>query len=79
MLDSEKGTQMNDWQFSNQFFTEGRIHYESGGSVKDCPYNYMDVDQEDERQIQNELYRQKEWLAGFHFQHKESLLQLKTA
>lgn len=70
---------MNDWQYTNQFFLEGREHYSEGGSVNDCPYDYLDVDQENERLVQSELYRQQEWLAGFHFAHKESLLEKKTA
>ncbi len=70
---------MNEWQFTNQFFEEGRVHFSCGGSVNDCPYDYMDVDQDDETQVQNELYRQKEWLAGFHFQFNESLTEAKIA
>lgn len=70
---------MNDWQFNNQFFEEGRMHYQVGGSVNDCPYNYLHVDQENEFEIQTELYRQKEWLAGFQFQFRESLEEKKTA
>lgn len=70
---------MNEWQYTNQFFEEGRIHFGLGGSVKDCPYDYLEVDQDDEKQIQAELYRQKEWLAGFHFQFNENLQAAKTA
>lgn len=70
---------MNEWQYTNQFFEEGRIHFSVGGSVKDCPYDYLHVEQDDEKQVQAELYRQKEWLTGFHFQFKESLLEKKTA
>ena len=70
---------MNDWQYTNQFFIEGRLHYESGGSVKDCPYNYLHVNQDDEKIVQAELYRQQEWLAGFQIGYKESLAKKKTA
>lgn len=70
---------MNEWQYTNQFFEEGRVHFGIGGSINDCPYDYLDVDQDDEHQVQNELYRQKEWLAGFQFQFKESLLETKIA
>lgn len=56
---------MGDWQYTNQFFEEGQEHYLKGGSIKDCPYDYLDVDQDDEKKVQNELYRQQEWLAGF--------------
>ena len=70
---------MNDWQYTNQFFEEGRLHFSNGGDVNDCPYDYLDVDQDNEVVVQNELYRQQEWRAGFHFEYKESLLQEKTA
>lgn len=70
---------MNEWQYSNQFFLEGRLHYETGGSVKDCPYNYLHVEQDNEKVVQAELYRQQEWLAGFQFGYKESLVAKKTA
>ena len=70
---------MNEWQYTNQFFHEGREHYDEGGSVLDCPYNYLHVDQENEKIVQSELYRQQEWLAGFHFAHKESLLVRQSA
>lgn len=63
---------MNEWQYSNQFFNEGKDHYESGGLVKDCPYNYLSVDQADEKVVQGELYRQTEWLGGFHHAYRES-------
>lgn len=79
MLASEKGAQMNEWQYTNQFFEEGRIHFSQGGSVNDCPYDYLDVDQDNEKLIQSELYRQMEWLAGFQFQFKESLVESKIA
>lgn len=70
---------MNDWQYTNQFFEEGRMHQECGGFIKDCPYNYLSVDQEDEKLVQSEHYRQSEWLAGFHFGFQESLYEKKTA
>lgn len=66
-------------QFTNQFFEEGRIHFCRGGEVKDCPYDYLSVEQDDEKAVQNELYRQKEWLAGFQFQYKESLFEKNNA
>lgn len=53
----------NDWQYTNQFFEEGREHYLSGGKIDDCPYNYLSV--EDVKEIQWEMYRQTEWLSGF--------------
>lgn len=56
---------MVEWQYTNQFFEEGQDHYSKGGSIKDCPYNYLDVEQTDEKKVQSELYRQQEWLAGF--------------
>jgi hypothetical protein len=59
---------MNEWQYTNQFFEEGREHFSSGGEIKDCPYNYLNVDQDDEKKVQSELYRQQEWLAGFRCQ-----------
>lgn len=55
----------NDWQYTNQFFEEGKLHYINGGQIKDCPYNYLDVDQSDEKLVQSEHYRQNEWLYGF--------------
>ena len=61
---------MNDWQYTNQFFEEGKNHYDNGGNIKDCPYDYLLVEQEDEKKVQQELYRQREWLEGFRFQHK---------
>ena len=51
MLDSGE-KEMNEWQYTNQFFVEGREYYESGGSVNDCPYDYLDVDQADEKLVQ---------------------------
>jgi hypothetical protein len=70
----------SDWQYTNQFFEEGRIHYHTGGSPSDCPYNYLseEVDQTDDKAVQTELYRQQEWLAGFHHGHKD-VLERKTA
>lgn len=53
----------NDWQYTNQFFEEGRDHYLSGGSINDCPYNYLSVEEVED--IQWEMYRQQEWLSGF--------------
>ena len=70
---------MNEWQYTNQFFAEGQEHYEEGGSINDCPYDYLSVDQENEKMVQGELYRQQEWLAGFNHGFKESLNQKKTA
>lgn len=70
---------IDDFQYTNQFFEEGRSHFVIGGSVKDCPYDYLSAEQDDEKQVQNELYRQKEWLAGFHFQYRESLLEKNSA
>jgi hypothetical protein len=66
---------MNDWQYTNQFFEEGRVHYATGGYPKDCPYNYLsdEVDQTNEKEVQAELYRQQEWLAGFHHGYKDQL------
>lgn len=68
-----RNQRMNDWQFTNQFFDEGKLHYSNGGEVKDCPYNYLAVDQSDEKLVQSEHYRQKEWLAGFWFQFENNL------
>ena len=70
---------MTEYQFTNQFFLEGQVYFETGGSVKDCPYNYLHVDQDNEKLVQSELYRQKEWLAGFHHGFQESLHNKKTA
>jgi hypothetical protein len=70
---------MQEWQYDNQFFMEGRSHFSMGGSVEDCPYNYLSVKQTDEKRVQSELYRQKEWLAGFHFEYKESIDSKKIA
>lgn len=59
---------MNEWQYTNQFFEEGKHHFSYGGEIKDCPYNYLSVEQDDEKKVQTELYRQQEWLAGFRHQ-----------
>jgi hypothetical protein len=71
MLD--KDTKMNEWQYTNQFFEEGKTHFLASGSVKDCPYNYLSVEQDDEKKVQAEHYRQTEWLGGFQYGWKESL------
>lgn len=63
----------NDWQYTNQFFEEGKDAYLSNVQVKDCPYNYLAVDQDDEKLVQLEYYKQTEWLGGFHYAHKQSL------
>lgn len=70
---------VNDHQFTNQFFEEGRMHQEVGGSIKDCPYNYLsdDVDQYDDKAVQTELYRQQEWYAGFHHNFLEKVFESK--
>lgn len=70
---------MNEWQYTNQFFEEGKLYFSTGGSIKDCPYNYLSVDQDDEKLVQSEHYRQVEWLGGFHFGWKESLEEKKIA
>jgi hypothetical protein len=59
----------NDWQYTNQFFEEGKNHYYEGGQIKDCPYNYLHVDQNDDKLVQVEHYRQAEWLSGFRCAH----------
>ena len=69
---------MNEWQYTNQFFEEGRIYYSMGGSIQDCPYDYLDVEQDDEKAVQSELYRQKEWYAGFQQGYHESLHNKKA-
>lgn len=63
----------DEYQFTNQFFDEGRAHYSEGGQISDCPYNYLQVEQSDERKVQHEHYRQREWMAGFRFQHDLNL------
>lgn len=70
---------MNEWQYTNQFFLEGKDHFEEGGSVKDCPYDYLSVDQDNERIVQSELYRQQEWYAGFNQGFQDSLHNKKSA
>lgn len=70
---------MNDWQYTNQFFLEGVDHYNHGGSVNDCPYDYLEVDQDNDKLVQSELYRQQEWLAGFQHGYKEDLHTKRTA
>lgn len=74
----ERYQNMNEWQYTNQFFEEGKIAFESNFQIKDCPYDYLSVDQDNEIKVQQELYRQQEWLAGFHFGFQETLYQ-KTA
>lgn len=75
----KKDQNMNDWQYTNQFFEEGKLAFLNQEQIKDCPYNYLSVDQEDEKLVQSEHYRQSEWLAGFHFGFQESLYEKKTA
>lgn len=70
---------MNDWQYTNEYFAEGLEHYQTGGSINDCPYDYLDVDHENEKLVQLELYRQQEWYAGFQHGFQESLHKKKTA
>lgn len=70
---------MNEWQYTNQFFLEGKEHYVSGGSIKDCPYNYLSVDQSNEKLVQSEHYREREWYAGFHQGFQDNLELKKTA
>ena len=72
---------MDDWQYTNQFFEEGRMHYNDGGSIKDCPYDYLNVDQSDEKLVQSELYRMREWLEGFKcgFSLHTNMLNQKSA
>jgi hypothetical protein len=68
---------MNEWQYTNQFFEEGKFHQSSGGSVTDCPYNYLSIEQDDDKKVQSELYRQQEWLAGFHQSYKDKIFREK--
>ena len=72
---------MNEWQYTNQFFDEGYMHYTTNGYIKDCPYDYLsiEIDQTNEKEVQKELYRQQEWLAGFHQAYKSSLEGKKIA
>ena len=67
---------MNDWQFTNSFFLEGRDSYLSGGSLKDNPYDYKSVE---EKLVQQELYRANEWHAGFYCAYMESIGLKKSA
>lgn len=60
---------MLEWQYTNQFFEEGRIHYAKGGSINDCPYDYLDVDQSDEKLVQTTNYMMNEWICGFKCAH----------
>jgi hypothetical protein len=30
-----RNQRMNEWQFTNQFFDEGKLHFSNGGDVKD--------------------------------------------
>lgn len=62
---------MADWQYTNQFFEEGKLHFYNGGSISDCPYDYLSVDQTDEKIVQSEHYRQSEWLTGFRYGYDE--------
>lgn len=64
---------VNDWQYTNEFFTEGFDHYRSGGDIKDCPYNYLSVDQSDSKLVQGEIYRMQEWYAGFRYGFQSDL------
>lgn len=68
----------NDWQYTNQFFEEGKLAYVNNGQPKDCPYNYLSVEQDDDKLVQMEYYRQKEWLSGFHYAHKQVLSEKKV-
>jgi len=52
---------MNDWQYTNPFFLEGRLPAEIGESS--CPYDPNNMVNEEDKKL--ELYRQKEWLSGF--------------
>jgi len=70
---------MSEWQYTNQFFEEGKMAFLNEEEIKNCPYNYLSVDQDDEKKVQWEHYRQSEWLAGFYFGFRESLQEKKTA
>lgn len=65
----------NDWQYTNQFFEEGRLHQQTGGNINDCPYNYLsdEINQDDHMEVQRELYRQQEWYTGFQHGFMEKL------
>ena len=54
---------VNPWQYNNQFFDEGQVAFVEGKQLKDCPYDYLKYD--DENDIRQEHYRQREWLAGW--------------
>ena len=56
---------MVEWQFTNHYFDEGQIAFTEGKQPKDCPYDYLKVDQDDLAALQKEIYKQKEWLAGW--------------
>ena len=70
---------MNEWQYTNQFFEEGKHCFEIGGIIKDCPYDYLSVDQSNEKLVQSEHYREREWYAGFHHGFHQSLELKKSA
>lgn len=70
---------LKEYQYTNQFFEEGKMHFECGGSIADCPYNYLAVEQDNDQTVQAELYRQREWLEGFRFGFSFLLEQKKTA
>jgi len=70
---------MGEWQYTNQFFEEGREHYLEGGAVRDCPYNYLSVDQTNDKLVQTELYRQNEWISGFKCAHTAYANTLRSA
>ena len=56
---------VNDWQWTNEFFDQGRMSCYSK-SKKSCPYNPSKF--EDQNDIDTELYRKQEWLAGYNYQ-----------
>lgn len=68
---------VTEWQYTNEFFTQGVDHYNSGGDIKDCPYDYLSVDQTDSRLIQIEIYKTQEWYAGFRHAYQQKLEQNK--
>lgn len=51
-----------EYQYTNPFYLEGRTAAASGESHEACPYDYLQVEEE---QVPVEHYRQKEWLAGY--------------
>ena len=67
---------MSDWQYTNPFYEEGKQSYLSGGSLRDNPYDYTKVEDKD---VQQELYRQNEWQAGFFNEHMLSIGAKKIA